>query len=125
MTKDEGTYFKFERLTVWQNARVFTAKVYNVTSKFPRSELFGIANQLRRAASSITLNISEGSERQSDPDFQRFLRMALASINEVVAALYIACDQSFLQKEKFNELRTDAKQLTAQLKSFIRALAKR
>lgn len=125
MTKDEGVYFKFERLTVWQNARVFTNKIYRTTSEFPKNELFGITNQLRRAASSIILNIAEGSERQSDQDFQRFLKMALASLDEVVAALYISADQKFLSEKHFQELRNDASRLSAQIKSFIKALNRR
>lgn len=124
MTKDENKYFKFEGLEAWQHARKFTNAIYKITAEFPKSELFGITNQLRRAASSIMLNIAEGSERQSDQDFQRFLRMALASIDEVIAALYVALDQKFLEENKFEELHKDAAHLSAQIKSFIKALRK-
>ena len=121
MTNDES-YFKFEKLQVWQHARKFADNVYRITRDFPKSEQFGITNQLRKAATSIILNIAEGSERQSDADFQRFLRMALASTDEVVAALYISLDQKMLDQDTFNELRKDALHLSAQIKSFIKAL---
>lgn len=124
MTKDESHYFKFERLEVWQHARKFADNIYRVTVEFPKGEMFGIINQLRRAAVSIILNIAEGSERQSDQDFQRFLKMALASLDEVVAALYISLDQGFLKEDKFQNLYKDASHLSAQIKSFIRALNK-
>ena len=125
MTNDESNYFKFERLEVWQHARRFADNIYGITSRFPKNELFGITNQLRRAAISITLNIAEGSERQPDQDFQRFLRMALASLHEVLAALYISQDQNFLDEKTFQSLHKDASHLSAQIKSFIRALNKR
>lgn len=101
---------------------MFTAKIYHITARFPKNEQFGITNQLRRAAVSTILNIAEGSERQSDPDFQRFLKMALGSLDEVVAALYVSLDQKFLDNETFQGLRKDAADLAAQLKSFIKAL---
>lgn len=124
MTKDEGRYFKFERLTVWKNAREFANHIYRITKKFPQNEQFGITNQLRRAATSVILNIAEGNERQSDQDFQRFLRMAIASLNETVAALYIALDQQLMTRKEFETLREDAGRLSAQLKTFIKALTK-
>lgn len=124
MTKDESIYFKFEKLETWKHAREFTNAIYHTTARFPKSEVFGITNQLRRAASSIMLNIAEGSERQSDQDFQRFLRMALASLDEVIAALYVALDQKFLEESRFQELRKDAGHLAAQIKSFVKALNK-
>ena len=124
MTKDESIYFKFEKLETWKHAREFTGSIYSITTGFPKSEIFGITNQLRRAASSIMLNIAEGSERQSDPDFQRFLRTALASLDEVVAALYIALDQKFLEESKFQEFRKDAGHLMAQIKSLTKSLNK-
>ncbi len=124
MTKDESIYFKFERLEVWQHAREFTNSIYSVTANLPKNELFGITSQLRRAASSIMLNIAEGSERQSDQDFQRFLRMALASLEEVVAALYIASDQRLIEERGFKGIYKDAAHLSAQIKSFLKALRK-
>ena len=119
--KDERPYFKFEKLQIRQHARKFSNEIYRVTGQFSRSEQFGVTNQLRRAAASVALNVAEGSERKSNLDFQRFLRMAIASLNEVVSALYLSLDQKFVEEKNFYELRVEASYLAAQLKSFIKA----
>lgn len=84
------SYFRFEKLDVWQDARLFASFIYKTTSNYPPSEKFAIVGQLRRAAISIVLNIAEGSTRGTDPDFKRFLKIAQGSIHEVVAAMYLS-----------------------------------
>lgn len=88
--------FRFEKLEVWQEARVFAADIYKVTSRFPQEEKFGLTNQLRRAGVSIALNIAEGSSRKSDREFIRFLRTAMGSLEEIVTGFYIALDLHYL-----------------------------
>ena len=116
-------YFRFEKLEVWQLARRFVVAIYKTTRKFPRDELFALVNQLRRAATSILLNIAEGSDRKSDVEFKRFLRMSLASLEEVVSGLYISLDQSFIGEEVFNELYIRANELAAKLNALIKSLS--
>lgn len=96
--------FRFEQLTVWQDARLFASHVYEVTKSFPQSEQFGLTTQLRRAAISVALNIAEGSMRRSDIEFKRYLRVSLGSLNEVVTALYIAKDERYLNQQAFDRL---------------------
>lgn len=98
------TYFRFERLEIWRLAREFVVDVYRITRKFPKEELFGLISQTRQAATSIILNIAEGSDRASDKDFKRFLQIALTSLEEVVTASYIALDQKFISDEEFSYL---------------------
>lgn len=114
--------FRFEQLTVWQDARKFVNAIYSVTKEFPREERFGLTNQLRRAAVSIVLNIAEGSDKKSDADFKRFLRMSLGSCEEVVTALYIALDQKYLVQIDFNSLYNEANVLVAKLNALIKKL---
>lgn len=116
--------FRFEKLGVWQDARVFASKIYTTTSKFPKSETFGLVDQLRRAAVSVALNITEGSDRKSDKEFVRYLRMAITSTEEVVTALYIALDQEYLSKRDFDGLYVDANSLVARLNALIKTLKK-
>lgn len=116
--------FRFERLQVWQEGRVFVGKIYKITGEFPKKEIFGIIDQLKRAAVSIILNIAEGSDKKSDKEFVRYLRTAIASTEEVVTALYIALDQKYISKEIFDELYNDANKLVAKLNALINSIKK-
>jgi four helix bundle protein len=69
----------YRNLTVWQKSHQATLTVYRITQNFPREELFGLVSQTRRTALSIPSNIAEGSGRNSDPDFARFLQIAAGS----------------------------------------------
>jgi len=117
--------FRFEKLEVWQDARKFISHIYSLTGGFPKCEIFGLTDQLRRAAVSIALNIAEGSDRKSDMEFRRYLRMALTSTNEVVSALYIALDQKYLNQSEFNNFYEEANILAAKINAFIRKLSEK
>jgi four helix bundle protein len=82
--------FKFEKLDVWQKAIDFADLVYSKTKSFPVDERFGITNQMRRAAVSISSNIAEGSARISDGDFARFVEIPAGSLFEVVSEATVA-----------------------------------
>lgn len=73
--------FNFEKLDVWQEAIDFAEFVYSVTRGFPDDERFGLTNQMRRAAVSISSNVAEGSLRSSRPDFARFVELAPSTLN--------------------------------------------
>lgn len=115
-------YFRFEKLEVWQLAREFVGEIYKITRKFPRDELFGLISQLRRAATSILLNIAEGSDRKSDNEFRRFLRMSITSLEEVVSGLYISLDQNFISKKEFDKFYEDSHRLMAKLNALVGSL---
>lgn len=117
--------FRFEKLTVWQDARFFANHIYSVTRDFPKEEKFGLIDQLRRAAVSICLNITEGSDRKSDIEFRRYLRMAITSAEEVVTALYLSLDQKYLGRKDFDLLYDEANHLVAKLNSLIKSLSTR
>jgi four helix bundle protein len=93
--------FNFEKLDVWQKAIDFADLVYKLTRQFPDDERFGLTNQLRRAAVSISSNIAEGSSRSSKSDFARFVEIATGSVFEVVSQAFIAQRQSFLSDDEF------------------------
>jgi four helix bundle protein len=82
--------FKFEKLDVWQKAIDFADLVYSKTKSFPVDERFGLTNQMRRAAVSISSNIAEGSARISDADFARFVEIPAGSLFEVVSEATVA-----------------------------------
>lgn len=73
---------------------------------------------------SIALNIAEGSDRKSDKEFQRYLRTAITSLEEVVTALYIALDQSYITQEEFDKIYLSANKLAARINALINSLKK-
>jgi four helix bundle protein len=107
--------FRFEKLEVWQRAIDHAARVYSITRDFPSDERFGLTNQMRRAAVSISSNIAEGTGRISDVDFARFLEIAYSSLMEVVSQASIAVKQKFLHKEAFEELYSESEELAKML----------
>lgn len=64
---------RFKDLEIWKKSKLFCTSIYEITSKFPESEKFGLTKQLRMAYAAIPSNIAEGSSRNSDKYFSRFL----------------------------------------------------
>lgn len=100
----------------------FVTLIYQITLDFPRDERFGLVDQIRRAAISISLNIAEGSGAGSDQEFKRFLRMAQRSAFEVAAALEIASNLKMADKEIIDKALTEVDQLSAMLTGLIKSL---
>ena len=96
--------FHFEKLEVWQKAIDFADLVYVDTRSFPSDERFGLTNQMRRAAVSISSNLAEGSSRHSKADFARFVEIANGSVFEVVSQAFVAKRQHFLSDDQFEIL---------------------
>lgn len=114
--------FNFEKLDVWQKAIDFADLIYNKTRAFPPDERFGLTNQLRRAAVSISSNIAEGSSRSSKGDFARFVEIATGSVFEVVSQAFIAQRQSLLNENEFRQIYTDAEELSRMLSGLRKSL---
>jgi four helix bundle protein len=114
--------FNFEKLDVWQKAIDFADHIYNETRAFPAEERFGLTNQLRRAAVSISSNLAEGSSRSSKNDFARFAEIATGSVFEVVSQAFIAQRQSFLGENQFQKIYADAEELSRMLSGLRRSL---
>jgi four helix bundle protein len=85
----------FKNLDVWRKSHQLTLQVYRATENFPRSELFGLTSQIRRAASSIEANLAEGCGR-SQAEFARFVQIAVGSNCELECHLLLARDLSLL-----------------------------
>jgi len=93
-----------KKLIVWQVADELASKIYEVTAKFPREEVFSFTSQLRRAALSVPLNIVEGFARNNKNEFRHFLSISLGSLAETGYLLEFSLKQKFLSKEEFTEL---------------------
>ena len=114
--------FNFEKLEVWQKAIDFADLVYNETRAFPAEERFGLTNQLRRAAISISSNIAEGSSRSSRNDFARFAEIAAGSVFEAVSQAFNARRQNFLGEDQFRQMYADAEELSRMLSGLRKSL---
>src|SRR5437879_13258786 len=114
--------FNFEKLDVWQKAIDFADFIYSATRDFPLEERFGLTNQMRRAAVSISSNIAEGSSRMSQTDFARFIEIGTGSVFEVVSQAFIANRQDFLRQESFRSLYKDAEELRRMLSGLRKSL---
>lgn len=96
--------------------------IYETTSSFPKEERFGLVDQIRRAAVSISLNIAEGSGSGSDLEFTRFLRIAQRSAYEVIAALEIAIDLKLGNKLVLEEAINKTDELSAMISGLVKSL---
>ena len=114
--------FNFEKLEVWQEAIDFADFVYSVTRAFPDDERFGLTNQMRRAAASISSNVAEGSSRSSRPDFARFIELATGSLYEVVSQATIAKRQGFLSEADYSRLYAACEKQSKMLSGLRRSL---
>lgn len=102
MEKKKG--FKSEKLIIWQKAMELGEEINTLASKFPSKEMYNLSSQIRRAADSIALNISEGSIVQSKPEYKKFLGYSIRSLAEVVTCLHKANLREYLSKNEFNTL---------------------
>lgn len=114
----------YHNLKIWQKARELLLLIYKATEKFPKSEMFVLIPQLKRAMLSVLLNIVEGDRRESRREFLRFLNMADASLIEVEACLEVALDLEFIGKDDFILIESKRRELAAMLSSFIKSVKK-
>ena len=113
--------FRFRNFKVYQEAKALHRKILRLTNTFPHSSYY-LADQAKRASLSILLNIAEGSSKQSDKDFNRFIAMSLGSADETIACLEIALDEKLISKSEFAELEKECETLSLQLGSLSKKL---
>ncbi len=112
----------FRKLKVWERAHHMILKIYKVTEKFPREELYGLISQIRRAGVSIPTNIAEGAIRSSDADFARFLYIALGSTSELEYLILLSQDLKYIKSELYNELNNEINEIKKMLIALIQKL---
>ncbi|WP_367362440.1 four helix bundle protein [Mesotoga sp.] len=94
-----------ENLQIWKLGVKLAKDVYLLTEKFPKREVYGLTDQIRRAAVSIPSNIAEGKGRSTAKDFVHFLNTARGSVYELKTQLYIAREIGYLTQEDFSTLQ--------------------
>lgn len=112
----------FRDLQIWQRSHKLTLEVYRITHEFPKSELYGLVSQMRRSSSSIPTNIAEGSGRNTEKDFARFLDNAMGSASELEYQLILACDLEYVPRETYQITNTELIEIKRMLNAFIQKL---
>ncbi len=116
--------YKFEQLDVWKMSMEYLSAIYVLTESLPKSEEYNLKSQIIRAATSISLNIAEGSTGQSDPEQARFLGMAIRSLIETVACQHIIRQRGYVQDEALlNKTYEDSQLLARKLQAFRKSLS--
>jgi four helix bundle protein len=114
----------YKELHIWQKGIEIGKQVYLLTKQFPDSERFGIVSQITRAAVSIPANIAEGSSRNSDKDYARFLQLSLGSAFEVQTYLVIAKELNFVSIDSINKVESLLEEEIKMIHRFINTLNK-
>ena len=114
---------RLRELKVWQRAMSFTIRVYSESSKFPKSDIFGLTSQFRRAAVAVPLNITEGAGSGSDTEFRRFIPISQRSCYEVISAVEIGRGLADMTDKVADELGQEAEEIAAMIGGLMRYLA--
>lgn len=96
-----GKILSFTDLIAWQRAHMLVLEIYSCSSTFPKSEMFSLTNQMRRAAVSITSNIAEGFSRYSKAEKRQFYYFSIGSLTELHNQCILSCDLSYIDRERY------------------------
>ena len=112
----------FRKLKVWVEGHELTLRVYEVTGRFPREEMFGIVSQMRRCSASVPANIAEGCGRRGDAELHRFMVIAMGSASELEYHLLLAHDLGYLAPDKYHNLEHATQKVKRMLSTFVTKL---
>jgi len=113
--------YNFEKLKVWQKAREFVNLVYKTTEKYPTKEKFVLSQHTCKSAISTLSNIAECGSRLSPIEQKRFVEIALGSLYETIAQLYIALDNKYVAKNQFDKLYEQSQEISKMLSGLSRS----
>ena len=112
-------YRRFEELPVWQDSRRVVSSIYALLSRNEKLRRdFSLADQLKRAAYSIMLNIADGFERDTNKEFGYFLNVAKGSAGEVRSILYIVSDNKYAKESEITQISYEVETISTQLSNF-------
>lgn len=115
--------FRFEGLEIFQHAMDFAALSYEMSQAFPREETFGLRANLRRAATSVGLNIAEGAGRGTRKEFARYIDVANGSLSETFASFLVAHRLGCVDANQVARIREAADRLARRLANFKKPLS--
>ena len=117
-----ATFKKFEDIEVWKRAYRLAVDIYQLTNQAQLQKDWGLRDQLRRSAISTSSNIAEGFERNSDPEFKRFLLIAKGSSGELRSQLYILKALDQLPKDQITILIKECSEISSMIQRLIQHL---
>jgi four helix bundle protein len=109
-------------LDVWKKAIDLVTSMYKITNKYPKSEVYGLTNQIRRSAISIPSNIAEGAARKSPKEFAHFLSIAQGSATELETQLIISRNLEYINVDQFVELERCLSDIRKMLSGLIKSV---
>jgi len=112
----------WKKLKVWQETHSLVLEIYRVKTSFPKSETYGLVDQLKRAAYSVPANIVEGQSRNTTKEYLQFLYNARGSLEEVRYFLLLSYDLTFLKENKYKELEQKYESASKMLNGLIKSL---
>jgi four helix bundle protein len=112
----------FRNLHIWDKARVIVKESYQLTNKFPQTEIWGLTNQIRRASISVSSNIAEGSGKSSNKDFTRFLEIAISSCFELETQFILAFDLGYILETEMSGICNSLQEEQKMIYNFIQTL---
>lgn len=116
--------FSFEKLIIWQKSRSIVKEVYKIASMFPDQEKYGLSDQIRRAAISVSSNIAEGTGRFSNKEKIHFCEIAYGSLMEVMCQLTLAVDLEMVSEKEVEKLHPIIEELSRQLCAYRKSMQK-
>ena len=120
MKKEEIGVKTHKDLDVWKRSMGFITLLYKLTTNFPKNEIYGLTNQMRRAAVSIPSNIAEGAARKSNKEYIQFLYIALGSAAELETQLIVSKNLNFIDDKSFDLLIKERDEIAQMLFGLIR-----
>ena len=107
-------------LEVWKRSIDFVTSVYKVSQGFPKDEIYGLTNQLRRASVSVPSNIAEGAARKSNKEYIQFLYIAFGSTSEIETHLIIAKNLNYIDQQVFIVLNKEQDEISKMVMGLIK-----
>lgn len=118
----ENTTKPHKRLDVWKKAIDLILDIYKLSEAFPRTEVYGLTSQMRRAAVSVASNIAEGAGRQTRKEFINFLHVAQGSLSELDTQLVIATRLEYVPADTYKEIENKIEEISKMLTGLIKSL---
>ena len=112
----------YKELIIWKKGIEIVKSIYQVVKQFPPEEKYGVVSQITRAAISIPANIAEGSSRNSDKDYARFLQLALGSAFEVQTYLVVAKEMNMANTSDIEQIEVQLEEEIKMIHKFIKTL---